>query len=53
MSLVISCKAVTNLELVGASPEEGVLLVAMSAATEAQSLAAAVTSLAMASTVSF
>ena len=52
VSLVISCKDVTNLELVVTSPAERVLLVVVSAATKAQSLAVAVASLAMASTVS-
>ena len=50
--LTISCKAVTNLALVAASIADRVLLVAVSAAAEAQSLAVAVTRLAMSSTVS-
>ena len=53
VSLVISCKAVTNLALVVASIAERVLLVAVRAATEAQSLAVYVARLAMVSTVSF
>ena len=51
-SLVIYCKAVTNLALVVAIPSERVLLVAVSSATEAQSPAVAMARLVMASTVS-
>ena len=52
VSSIISCKAETNLILVEASPEERVLLVVVSSATEARSLSVAVARLAMASTVS-
>ena len=52
VSLVTSCKDVNNLALVVVSPAERVLLVAVSAATEAQSLAVAVSRLAVTSTVS-
>ena len=52
VSLAIFCKAVTNLALVVVSPSERVLLVAVSAATDARSLAVAVARLEMASAVS-
>ena len=52
VGLVIYCKAVTNFALVVAIPGERVLLVAVSASTEARSLEVAVTRLTMASSVS-
>ena len=52
VSLVTSCKGLNNLALVVVSPAERVLLVAVSAATEAQSMAVAVSRLAVTSTVS-
>ena len=52
VSLVVSCKSVKKISLVVASPADRLLLVAVSAATEAQSLSVAVARLVMPSTVS-